>query len=215
MDKIYLISGLGADYRLFKHIELPGYEVVHMHWIEPESKDTLTTYASKLIAEYDIQPNAIVMGDSLGGMLTIEVAKQVQLRKAILISSIKTSNEAPWYFSFFRKLPVYKLIPGKFFTSLGMLIKPVFGTMSKEDGTMFGSMLANSSPTFISWAMHAVLNWESKTVVPNVYHITGNKDMVFNYKRIEGATIIDGGTHIMVFDKAEQINQLLKEVLQK
>jgi pimeloyl-ACP methyl ester carboxylesterase len=215
MDKIYLISGLGADYRLFRHIELPGYDVIHMHWIEPDSSDTLATYAGKLIARYGVQPNSIVIGDSLGGMLTIEVAKQVQVSKAILISIIKTSDEAPWYFSFFRNFPVYKLIPGEFFTSPGRLIKHVFGKMSKEDGAMFGSMLENSSPKFIKWAMHAVLNWQSKTVVPNVYHITGNKDMVFNYKRIKGATIIDGGTHIMVFDKAQQINLLLKEILQK
>jgi len=215
MDKIYLISGLGADYRLFKHIELPGYELIHMHWIEPDHSDTLATYASKLIREYQVQPNAIVIGDSLGGMLTIEVAKQVSLSKTILISSIKNSDEAPWYFSFFRNIPVYKFIPGKFFTSLGGLIKPVFGKMNKDDGAMFRSMLENSSPAFIKWAMHAVLNWQSKTIVPNVYHITGNKDMVFNYKNIKGATIIAGGTHIMVFDKAEQINLLLKEILQK
>jgi pimeloyl-ACP methyl ester carboxylesterase len=215
MDKIYLIAGLGADHRLFKNIELLGYEVIHMHWIEPDSSDSLTTYASKLINKYSVQPNSIVIGVSLGGMLTIEVAKQVSLNKAILISSIKNSDEAPWYFSFFRNIPVYKLIPGKFFTSLGVLIKPVFGQMSKEDGAMFRSMLGNSSPTFVSWAMHAVLNWQSKTVVPNVYHITGNKDMVFNYKKIKGANIIEGGTHIMVFDKAQQINQLLKEILQK
>ena len=215
MDKTFLISGLGADYQLFKRVELPGYEVIHVHWIEPDISDTLASYVSKLIDQYKIQPNAIVIGVSLGGMLTIEIAKQIQLNKAILISSIKNSDEAPWYFSFFRKLPVYKLIPGQFFTSLGMLIKPVFGKMSKEDGLMFGAMLKNSSPTFIRWAMHAVLNWQSKTTVSNVYHITGNKDMVFNYKNIKGATLIEGGTHIMVFDKSQQINQLLKEILQK
>lgn len=215
MDKIYLISGLGANYRLFKHIELPGYEVVYVHWIEPEMKDTLSTYAKKLIDRYQIKAGSVVLGVSLGGILTIEIAKQVQLNKAILISSIKNSDEAPWYFSFFRNLPVYKLIPGKFFTSLGMLIKPVFGHMEKEDGLMFKSMLEDSSSTFITWAMHAVLNWQSKIMVPNVYHITGNKDMVFNYKKIKGATIIEGGTHIMVFDKAQQVNRLLKEILQK
>lgn len=213
MPKIYLISGLGADYRLFNHLQLPGYVVVHVHWIEPDHNDTLTTYAKKLIAQYQIEAGSVVLGVSLGGMLTIEIAKQIRLSKAILISSIKTSDEAPWYFSFFRKLPIYKFIPGKFITSLGMFIKPIFGHMSKADGQLFRSMLESSSPTFIKWAMHAVLNWESKTDVSNVYHITGNNDMVFNYKKIKGATIINSGTHIMVFDKAEQINQLLKEIL--
>jgi pimeloyl-ACP methyl ester carboxylesterase len=213
MPKIFFISGLGADYRLFKNIRTAGFEIVYVHWIEPENNDTLATYARKLIDAYCIEHGSIVIGVSLGGMLTVEIAKQASLSRAILISSIKTSNEAPWYFSFFRKFPVYKIIPGGLLTSMGMFIKPVFGHMSKEDGLMFKSMLENSSPAFIKWAMQAVLNWESKTVPLNVYHIIGNKDMVFNYKKIKGATIIDGGTHIMVFDKAEQINKLLGEVV--
>ncbi|OKS86189.1 alpha/beta fold hydrolase [Mucilaginibacter polytrichastri] len=215
MDKIYLISGLGADYRLFKNLELPGFDITYVHWIEPGTNDTLTTYAAKLIAKYHIEQNAIVLGVSLGGMLTIEIANQLQLSKAILISSIKSRNEAPWYFNFFRKIPVYKIIPAQFFTSLGILIKPVFGHMNEEDGAMFRSMLESSSPTFVKWAMHAVLNWQSKKVPLNVYHITGNKDMVFSYKNIKGATLVNGGTHIMVFDKAKEINGLLKEVLQQ
>jgi hypothetical protein len=44
---------------------------------------------------------------------------------------------------------------------------------------------------------------------------TGDKDLVFNYKNISNATIIKGGTHIMVFDKAKQINKLLKGILKK
>jgi pimeloyl-ACP methyl ester carboxylesterase len=213
MLKIYLISGLGADYRLFKNLRISGFEIVYVHWIEPQNNDTLSTYASMLINAYCIERGSIVIGVSLGGMLTVEIAKQVHLKLAILISSIKTSDEAPWYFSFFRKIPIYRIIPGKLLTSMGMFIKPVFGHMNKEDGLMFKFMLKSSSPTFIKWAMHAVLNWESKTVPSIVYHIIGNKDMVFNYKKIRGATIIDGGTHVMVFDKAEQINKLLGEVV--
>ncbi len=92
MDKIYLIAGLGADYRLFKHLDLPGYDVIHLHWLRPEPNDSLKTYAGKLIDEYHIEPGSVVLGVSLGGMLTVEIAKQMQLSKAILISSIKSSG---------------------------------------------------------------------------------------------------------------------------
>lgn len=109
MNKLYLISGLGADYRLFKNFNPEGYEIVHVHWIEPEQDDSLTTYATKLIARYQIADGEMVGGVSLGGMLTIEIAKQVKLDKAILISSIKSIDEAPGYFSLFRKFPIIKL----------------------------------------------------------------------------------------------------------
>lgn len=95
MAKLFLISGLGADERLFKNLDLSGFNVVPVTWIEPGLEDSLATYASKLIKQFGIVPNSSVIGVSLGGMLTVEIAKQVQLHHAIIISSIKSKTEAP------------------------------------------------------------------------------------------------------------------------
>jgi pimeloyl-ACP methyl ester carboxylesterase len=162
MRNVYLIAGLGADSRLFKNIKLPaGYEVTRVDWFVPKLEDTLTTYAQAIICQYDINSDSIVIGVSLGGMIAVEIAKQVTLDKVILISSIKTDSEAPWYFQFFRSIPVYKAIPGKLMTHLGFLVKPMFGNMKPDDLALFKSMLRDSSPVFIKWAMRAVLYWKN------------------------------------------------------
>lgn len=215
MSRIFLISGLGADYRLFRNLDLKEHEVTYVHWIDPDKEDTIASYAQKLINHYGIKDGDVVIGVSLGGLLTVEIAKQIKLDKAIIISSIKSSAEAPLYFTVFRRVPLYKLIPGKIITAFGFVMKPVFGHMEGEDSDLFRTMLQNSSPKFIEWAMHAVLHWQNDTVLNNVYHIVGNKDLVFNYRKIKDPIIVAGGTHIMVYDKAEQINQLLKEILAK
>lgn len=215
MIEVYLISGLGADSRLFKNIVLPsGYEVVLVDWLIPNSTDTLTTYSQKIINQYSIDEKSIVIGVSLGGMISVEIAKQVKLNKVILISSIKTDKEAPWYFKFFRSLPVYKAIPGKLMTHVGFLIKPMFGNMNANDLQLFKNMLRNSSPVFLKWAMRAALYWKNNVDFPNLYHIIGDNDLIFPYKNIKNPTaIIKDGTHIMVFDKADEINKLLEEIL--
>lgn len=216
MSRIYLIAGLGADTRVYNNINLRDeHEVITVDWVEPDLNDTLTTYAQRLIFQYNIKPNSVLIGNSLGGVIAVEMTKFIPVEKVILISSIKTSDEAPWYFRLFRKLPVYKLIPGKFFNSMGGMVKPVFGHMSDEDAWLFGDMLKKSSPVFMKWAMYAILHWKNEVIPPNLYHITGDKDLVFDYKRIKGATIVKGGTHIMIFDKAKEINKLLKEILKK
>ncbi len=215
MSRIYLIAGLGADTRVYNNIDLHDHEVIPVDWIEPYPSDTLTTYAQKLIYQYNILPNSVLIGNSLGGMIAVEIAKQIPVKKVILISSIKTNTEAPGYFSFFRALPVYKIIPGKWFTSMGFMIKPLFGRMSAEDAWLFSDMLKNSSPTFVKWAMGAVLHWKNSVIPPNLFHITSDKDLVFSFKRIPDATIVKGGTHIMIFDKAKEINKLLKNILKK
>ena len=214
MSKIFLIPGLGADTRIYKHIDLDGDEVVKVNWIEPASADTLGSYAQKLIEYYHITTASIVIGNSLGGMIAIEIAKKTELNKVILISSIKIVDEAPWYFSFFRKTQLHRLIPTKRLTSLEFVIEYAFGGMSESDRELFASMLRNTSPIFMKWAINAILKWNNHIVPENVYHITGDKDRVFDYKRMKGVDIVKGGTHVMIFSKADEINKWLKKILQ-
>lgn len=216
MSKIFLIPGLGADTRLYNYIDIPeDNEVVPVDWIKPHETDTLETYAQNIIYQHDIRPNSIVIGTSLGGMLTIEIAKKVNLKKAILISGIKTKNEAPAYFSVFRVLPIYKILPDRMLNKLGFLIKPLFGQLKDSDAWLFNDMLSKNSPEFMKWALGAVLKWDNLTIPANVYHIHGDKDRVFPIKNIKNATIVKGGTHIMIFDKAKQLNKWLKPILKK
>jgi len=216
MSKVFLISGLGADTRLYNNVDIPeDDEIVPIDWIEPHETDTLSTYSQKIIYQYDIRPNSIVIGTSLGGMLAMEIAQKVNLKKTILISSIKTIGEAPGYFSVFRALPIYKLLPSRVLNKLGFLIKPLFGHLKDSDAWLFNDMLSKSSPQFIKWAMGAVLKWDNVVIPPNVHHIHGDKDRVFPMKNIREATIVKGGSHIMIFDKAKQVNKWLKPILKK
>ncbi|MDB5154481.1 MAG: alpha/beta hydrolase, partial [Mucilaginibacter sp.] len=213
MGTLFLIPGLGADCRIYKNIDLDDYQVVHVEWIDPDKSDTLSSYAQKLIDKYHITPQSIVIGNSLGGMIAIEMAKRVELSKVILISSIKTVQEAPLSFKLNRYLPLHRIIPSKLITSLKSIIKLAFGRMSETNQELFISMLQNTSPVFIKWAKNAIIHWDNETIPKNVYHITGDMDKIFPYKRIKGATIIKGGTHIMIFNQAKEINTWLKEIL--
>ncbi len=215
MSKIFLIAGLGADTRIYKNIDLGSHEVIRVDWIEPDKIDTLATYAQKLIFQYDVNAGSVIIGNSLGGMIAVEIAKIVSVQKAILISSIKTIDEAPWYFPLFRRFPVYKLIPGQLFSKLGFLIKPIFGKMNGGSGRLFNDMLKRSSPIFLKWAMGAVLHWDNKTIPTNIYQLAGDKDLIFPYKKLKNVILVKGGTHIMVFDKAVEINKILKGILKK
>ena len=211
--KVFLVPGLGADYRAFKNLNFEGYETVPISWIIPEKQDTLETYAQKLIEKYQVTAGSIVIGNSLGGMLTIEIAKKIKLDKAILISSIKTASEASKSFKWYRRIPLYKLVPAKIYTSSGFIIRFVMGKVSKQNHKLFIDMLRNTPPVFAKWAIGAILHWENQVVPKNVYHIHGDKDLVFSFKRIKDATILKGGTHIMILNRSTDINNWLKTIL--
>jgi pimeloyl-ACP methyl ester carboxylesterase len=213
MGKLYLLPGLGADYRIYQNIDLKGCDVVNVEWLEPEKQDTLSTYAQKLIDKYHIKPHSILIGNSLGGMLSIEIAKKIEIDKVILISSIKTINEAPLSFRLYKHIPLYHIVLTKLMGAVRLIIRLAFGKMSKIEEDLFVSMLKKTSPVFIQWAKKAILNWDNQTIPPNVYHIHGDHDNVLPHKRIKDVTIIKGGTHIMIFDRAKEINAWLKGVL--
>lgn len=214
MSKLFLISGLGADERLFKNLDLSGYEVVPISWITPDKQDTLTSYAAKLIGRAGVAAGDSVIGVSLGGMITVEIAKQVQLKHAIIISSIKSGAEAPWYFSFFRTVPVYKLISGGFVQKLGPVIRPLFGAFAgNKEAPLFYSMLKNSDPVFLTWAMGAALHWNGIPAPYKIHHLIGDADLIFQYKRVKDATIIPKGDHMMVFTRAKEISPVIRKIL--
>jgi pimeloyl-ACP methyl ester carboxylesterase len=213
LSRIFLVPGLGADARIFQYINLQGHQAIPIIWLKPEKQDTLSTYAQKLIDHYKITPRSIVIGNSLGGMLAIEIAKRVKLDKAILISSVKTASEAPRSHKWYGYLPLYKLIPSSWLPLTGFIVRKVMGKMSKHHQELFVSMLKGTSPKFIKWALGAILHWDNQIIPPHVYHITGDKDKIFPYQRIKGATIIKGGTHIMIYTKAKEINNWLKDII--
>ncbi len=213
MTKVFLIPGLGADHRIYKNLEFPGYEIVTISWIDPHPSDTLADYAQKLIEHYSIEAGSVVVGNSLGGMLAMEIAKKLELNKVLLISSIKTKSEAPKSHLWYRWIPLYKILPAGLFPRLGVFVKFAFGKMNKVDQSLVVDMLEKTPPQFAKWALGAILHWNNQIIPANVFHIHGNRDMVFPYQRLKDARILKGGTHIMILNRAKEINVWLKSLL--
>ena len=99
-NNVYCLSGLGADKRVFTKLELKGYRQIHLDWLVPNNQESLTNYVKRLAVEIK-DNNPIVIGLSFGGIVAIEIAKQITVKKVILISSAKQSHEIPWYFKLF------------------------------------------------------------------------------------------------------------------
>jgi pimeloyl-ACP methyl ester carboxylesterase len=110
LKTIFLLSGLGADRRIFDRLDLSGYEVHYIEWIKPMEDDTMMSYAQRLSSQIK-SPNPILIGVSFGGMVATEIATQIATEKVILISSARDSIDIPFYFRMLRYLPVHRWIP--------------------------------------------------------------------------------------------------------
>jgi len=208
MQKIYFISGLGADERVFQYLKLPGIEQVHLPWLPPLKKETIQSYAQRM-SERITEPDAVVLGLSFGGMLAMEIAKLHPLKKIFLVSSCKSYKELPPYFRLGRYLPLHRLFPARLFSKSEWLLGMVMGAKSPTHKKIMMELLRDNVPGFNDWAMNAVVYWDNTIVPANVVHIHGNKDNMLPIRYVKPDYVIDGGTHFMIATKARAISKII------
>jgi hypothetical protein len=109
--RVYFISGLGADKRAFYKIKLPqGYQSVFLDWIVPLAGESFPDYAKRFSKSINQDEEFVLIGLSFGGMLASEIAKIVSPKKLIIISSLSSYKELPWYFKLAGKLGIHRII---------------------------------------------------------------------------------------------------------
>src|SRR4051794_30719168 len=96
---LILLSGMAADERLFAPQRAAFPHLVVPAWIEPLAKEPLPAYAARLARQVDPGRPCIVGGASFGGLVALEMAHYLQARACVLISSVRSPRELPWWYS--------------------------------------------------------------------------------------------------------------------
>ncbi len=213
---IYLISGLGADERVFQNLEFPeGYETHFLPWIKPLSHDeSIEEYAARM-ARRILHPNPVMLGLSFGGMMSIEIARQQPVEKVILLSSIKHKQELPPYYNKLAKRLLRSLPDRLVFGQRQFIVRLFMQTSTEQERQLLHDYLYNQNKDlfYMRWALNAVLSWQNEWVPPSLIHIHGSNDRPFPRRFVQPThTIIKGG-HFMVMNRAREINRILEREL--
>ncbi|HJS53173.1 MAG TPA: alpha/beta hydrolase [Chitinophagaceae bacterium] len=211
--KAYFISGLGADKKAFQKIKLPaGYEPVYLDWITPEKNESLSNYALRFSSLIKNDDAFVLIGLSFGGMLACEIARLRKPLKTIIISSIGASNELPWYFKRAGRIGLHKAVPIKLLKA-GTIFKNLMGAASKADKAIIINYAKFADPVLVRWSLDAIVNWDQPERLPGIIHLHGSNDHMLPIKYTRPDFVIKNGGHLMVFNKADEVNKILNEVL--
>jgi len=211
MKELFLISGLGADKRVFNYLNLSGYNANHIQWIDPHPKESIESYAKRLSTQVN-KPNPVLVGISFGGMIAIEIAKQIETEKVIIISSAKSKSDVPsGYLT--RTLKLHTLIPSRFLKKPNELLFWFFGVESVKEKIMLQSIIMDTDENFLKWAIDKIVTWENNAVLTNLTHIHGTMDRMIPYRSADYK--IEGGGHLMIVNRAAEIDAILKTELSK
>ena len=206
---VYLIPGVGANDMVFKNLELPGYEIVHIKWPKHKKNESIQSYVKKLVPQIKTDTQPILMGLSFGGIVAMELAKLVNPYKTVLISSIKTHHERPLKLMFLNSLKFHRLLPGKLVVRFRFWLNWLLGKLSPEDWELVELMIKDANIEFNEWAVDQVIHWHNEEVPDNVVHIHGTGDRIFPSFYVKKAHWIKGGSHFMVVNRAKEISKII------
>lgn len=210
---VYFISGLGADERAFYKIKLPrGYQAVFLDWITPLASESFPDYAKRFSQSIKQDEEFVLIGLSFGGMLASEIAKITSPRKLIIISSLSSYKELPWYFKLAGKLGIHRIISPSLYKQ-ATIMNRFMGTGNKEMKSIVYSYVNNIDPAFIRWSLNAIVHWSHTERLSDLVHIHGSNDHLLPFRFVKADYMIKNGGHLMVMNKADEVNSILQKVL--
>ena len=212
MKTIYCISGLGADERAFSKLEVDGYNLKVIPWLEPHTKETIQHYAKRMRADIEGE-DPVLMGLSFGGMICIEIAKQIPVQKIIIISSIKSSLELPQWMKTIAWLKLNKILP----VGSSKITEPIqnrfLGITTEEERTMVTISRKTANRKYVKWAVNEAINWKNDWQSPDIYHIHGESDNMFPIKKIKADFTIKNAGHFMIVNRADEVSRFINQIL--
>ncbi len=197
---------------MFQNFSFEGFEVVHIDWDLPLENETLQNYALR-ISENIKYENAILIGLSFGGILSVEISKIKKFKKVFLLSSAKTKFEIPFYYRFLGKLNLLRIIPSSILKRVNSLTYLVFGAKTNFEKNLLKDIIKNTDKHFLKWALHQIMNWKNENYSENIVHIQGDSDFILPHNFVKYDYLIKGGTHFMTLNQSKEIETIIIENL--
>jgi pimeloyl-ACP methyl ester carboxylesterase len=211
--KVYFTSGIGADYRLFTHLRLPeGFEASYIHWIAPLDRESLPDYAARLTEQIDTRQPFILAGLSLGGIMSVEMAKRLQPQCTIIISSVPVSAHLPRYYRMAGQLGLGKWVPASLLKA-ATTVKHSLMMRPAANRRLMMDVIRSGDDRFIEWALNAVLEWDNTDIPQPLFHLHGSRDEVFPIGLTKPTHIIRKAGHMFLLERADTANRILREIL--
>jgi len=207
---IYLLPGQGADHRLFSKLELADYPFKHIEYVVPVKGSSMNDYARQLSTQIDQSKPFILIGTSLGGMLSCEMNEFMNPEKVIIISSAQNQQQLPGRYNFQKKIPIYKLIGGGVSKLGARILQPIVEPDRKVEKEIFVSMLKAKDKKFMKRSIKMIIEWDKETFDESIIHIHGDNDHTIPFKNVNCKHIVPNGSHMMTLTRPEEINQILK-----
>ena len=210
------MPGLAASSLVFENITLKNskYQLHRLDWIQPKKNESLNSYCKRL-SEKIKHKEPILLGVSFGGIIVQELDKILNVKKLIIVSSVKTHHEYPVVFKIARDYQLNNALPfGMFDNFVKFSLKLNINKLYKRID-LAERYLTERDERYLEWAVWSLLNWKQGKIREDIIHIHGDKDKVFPINNISNCIKIKGGKHEMIILRAKWFNENLVSLIEE
>ncbi|WP_300602268.1 alpha/beta hydrolase [Niabella sp.] len=212
---LYCIPGFGVDERIYGNLAIDQARLCFLNWLDPDPRESFNAYAQRMAAGIEDEA-ATIVGISFGGMVALEIAGFRNVKQVILISSIKKRAEMPLTMRLAGALHLNRIFPVKKIQQSDLAYRIAnqrLGAYTPEEQEFANTYRKTASLNYVNWSFDKILHWKVTNGFKNIIHIHGDHDRIFPIKYINADYAIKGGTHMMVWNRAEEISAIINKVL--
>lgn len=205
--KVYFFPGVGADASLAPHHPLPGHDAEWIRWPEEPGR-TWDEFESNLLASNRIEPGAVLIGISFGGMAAQAVAQRVKAAGIILVGSCRSSGAvAPWLRVFRPFLPFLPAFLFDMRLAPRGLVARMFGIRERAHIGLLFRMGARLDSRRFKRINALALRFRARDLpgIP-VFSIHGSMDRIIPAGSEPRDLIIEGGGHLISMSHPDAVN---------
>lgn len=211
---VYFMPGMAANSSIFENIKLSEdhFKMHFLEWIIPEKEESLKNYALRM-NKYVKHKNIVLIGVSFGGVIVQEMAKSLELKRLIIISSVKCREELPRRMRYAASTGLFKLIPTSLLDYVDHFEKIAVGDFIKKRAKLYRQYLSVRNQRYLDWSIKNMVLWNCTKARKDIIHIHGDKDEIFPIKYISDCIRVKNGTHIMILNRYRWFNKYLPGII--
>ncbi len=217
--KLYLIPGFLTNKTIYKDfLEDERFDCEVLEFILTESaEETIENYAGRLAKKINTDQSFSILGTSFGGILAVEIAKQIEPNSIVFISSVKNRKEMNPLMKWEKSSSLLDFIPSKIVKrtieagyTIGSKIVPDLREIDSEE---INEMVHSIDGRLEKWIIKKINTWHGENPSRNFLHLHGDKDHIFPIRNIDQCEVIQGGNHNMILTKSGEIRNRVHEFL--
>lgn len=212
--KLYVVSGLGADFKVLEKITFPqNLEVVFLDWIMPEKNEDFHHYVKRMADRIDDSEPFSLLGYSFGGIIVQEIDKIKAAEKIVIMGSIKSHKEKSRFIKLGEVTKIPRFLPQQLFNINSATVYSLARGIVDPKNPKLLEYFTVRDTYYLKWSIEKVSAWKFEEN-PKVIQILGSKDIVFPLKYSKPDYVVQNGTHLFPATKPKEVSKILSEIFE-